>query len=71
MIRPEPQVIKSVAMAVRAHPEVLTWLEGALAHEMKRLPFVAENVAVCQGRCQVLIELIEFAKEFPAMAAKL
>lgn len=71
MIRPEPQVIKGVALAVRQHPELMTWLEHVLAQEMKRLPYVAENSAVCQGRCQVLIELIEFTKEFPAMAAKL
>jgi hypothetical protein len=71
MIRPEPQVIKSMAMAVRQYPEVTQWLEGVLANEMKRLPYVAENSAVCQGRCQILIELLEFAKEFPAMAAKL
>lgn len=71
MIKPEPQVIKGLAMAVRQHPEVLVWLEGLLAHEVKRLPYAIENTAVFQGRCQVLTELIEFAKESPAIAAKL
>jgi len=71
VIKPDPQVIKGLAMAVRQHPEVLMWLEGLLAHEMKRLPYAVENMAVFQGRCQVLTELVEFAKETPAIAAKL
>lgn len=71
MIRPEPQVIKGVAMAVRQHPELLVWLESVLAHEMKRLPYAVDNPAVFQGRCQMAVELIEFAKEAPAVAAKL
>ena len=71
MIKPEPQVIKGLASAVRQHPELLAWMEGALAHEMKRLPYAVENPAVFQGRCQMLVELIEFAKESPAIVAKL
>jgi len=71
MIKPEPQVIKGLAAAVKQHPEVLAWLTGVLAHEAKRLPYAIENVAVFQGRCQILVELIEFAKESPAIAAKL
>lgn len=71
MIKPEPQIIKGLAMAVRQHPELLAWMEGVLAHEMKRLPYAVENPAVFQGRCQMLVELIEFAKEAPAIAAKL
>lgn len=71
MIKPEPQIIKGLAMAVRQHPELLAWMEGVLAHEMKRLPYAVENPAVFQGRCQMLVELIEFSKEAPAVAAKL
>jgi hypothetical protein len=71
VIKPEPQVIKSLGMAVRQYPELLVWLEGMLAHEMKRLPYAIDNSAVCQGRCQVLVELVQFAKESPALAAKL
>jgi hypothetical protein len=70
VIKPEPPVIKGLAMAVRQHPEVLAWMEGVLAHEIKRLPYAVENPAVFQGRCQMLVELIEFAKESPAVAAK-
>lgn len=71
MIKPEPQVLKGLAMAVRQHPEVMVWLEGVLAHEMRRLPYAVDNPAVFQGRCQMINELIEFAKQSPAVAAKL
>jgi hypothetical protein len=71
MIKPEPQVIKGLAQAVRQHPELLVWMEGVLAHELKRLPYAVDNPAVFQGRCQIVVELIEFAKNTPAMAAKL
>jgi hypothetical protein len=71
MIKPEPQVIKGLAQAVRQHPELLVWMEGVLAQELKRLPYAVDNPAVFQGRCQVVVELIEFAKNTPAMAAKL
>ena len=71
MIKPEPQVIKGFAQAVRQHPEILVWMEGVLAQELKRLPYAIDNPAVFQGRCQIVVELIEFAKNTPAMAAKL
>lgn len=71
MIKPEPQVVRGLANAVRQHPELLVWMEGVLAQEMKRLPYAVENPAVFQGRCQMMTELIEFAKQSPAMAAKL
>jgi hypothetical protein len=71
MIKPEPQVIKGLAQAVRQHPEILVWMEGVLAQELKRLPYAIDNPAVFQGRCQIVVELIEFAKNTPAMAAML
>jgi hypothetical protein len=71
MIKPEPQIIKGLAQAVRQHPEILAWMEGVLAHELKRLPYAIDNSTVFQGRCQMVVELIEFAKTTPAMAAKL
>jgi hypothetical protein len=71
MIKPEPRIIKGLAMSVRQHPELLEWLDGLLVHELKRLPYAIDNPAVFQGRCQMLVELIEFAKETPAVAAKL
>jgi len=71
MIKPEPQIIKGLAMSVRQHSEVLAWMEGVLQHEMKRLPYAVDNPAVFQGRCQMMVELIEFAQQSPAVAAKL
>lgn len=71
MIRPEPRVTKGLAQAVRQHPEIMEWLGEVFAHEMKRLPYAVDNSAVFQGRCQMLVELHEFLKESPAIAAKL
>ena len=70
MIRPEPHIVKGLAAAITQHPEVLTWMEGLLVAEVKRLTWVLDNSAVSQGRCQMLGELIEFAKESPVIAAK-
>lgn len=71
MIRPEPHVIKGLAQAVRQHPELLVWMRGVFSHEIGRLPYAVDNPAVFQGRCQMLNELIEFAENSPALAAKL
>lgn len=71
MIKPEPQVVKAIAMAVRQHPELLEWLESVQQLEMRRLPYAVDNPAVSQGRCQMVHELVGFMKESPAMAAKL
>lgn len=71
MIRPDPNVIKSVATAIRQYPEILGWLESLLTHELRRLPYAVDSPAVFQGRCQILSELTEFIKEAPAVAAKL
>jgi hypothetical protein len=71
MIRPDPKIIKSVAMAVRQYPEVLEFLGQWRMHELENLPAAVNNTAVSQGRCQVLGELYKFAKEAPEMAAKI
>lgn len=71
MIKPEPNIIKSLALATRQYPEILSWLEGVYSHELKRLPYITENPAVFQGRCQMVAELIQFVKDSPAVAAKL
>ena len=71
MIKPDPQVTKALAVTVRQHPELLEWLEGWYRHELEMLPSAINQPAVFQGRCQVLGELYKFAKEAPAIAAKL
>ena len=70
MIRPEPEVIKALAVLARQHPQALDWLEGWLDHELKQLPNVTQNVSLAQGRCQILIELSKLVKESPETAAK-
>lgn len=71
MIRPEPKVIKAVAMAVRQYPEILQYLGDWRTHELENLPNAVNNSAVSQGRCQVLGELYKFAKDAPELAAKI
>lgn len=71
MIRPDEPVIKALAICVRQHPELLEWLENWRSHELDQLPSAVNNPAVYQGRCQVLGELYKFAKDAPALAAKL
>ena len=71
MIRPSPQVMKALAAVVRSHPEILQWLEACRTEELDRLPHAVHNTALFQGRCQVLGELYQFAKQAPDVAAKL
>lgn len=71
MIKPDPQIVKSVAAVVRQHPELLEWIGEWRTHELDQLPNAINNPAVYQGRCQVLGELYKFAKDAPSLAAKL
>ena len=57
MIKPEPQVIKALALFVRQHPEFLEWLDGWRLRELDQLPTAINNTAVFQGRCQVLCRI--------------
>lgn len=70
MIRPDPPVVKAMAVAVRQHPELLQWVQTWYMHELAGLPSATNNVALKQGRCQVLGELAEFMKNSPDLAAK-
>jgi hypothetical protein len=71
MIRPEPQLLKSLAAVCRQYPDVLDWLRDWQMQELHRLPSVLNHTAVAQGRCQVLSEIVDLISEAPAMAAKL
>ena len=71
MIRPDHRIVKQVATMVRQYPDILEWLEDWRMHELENLPSAINNAAVSQGRCQVLSELVKFAKESPDVAAKL
>tara|TARA_R100000458_G_C8110210_1_gene133279 strand:+ start:192 stop:407 length:216 start_codon:yes stop_codon:yes gene_type:complete len=70
MIRPDLKVVKSLATVERQHTNILEWLEEWRKHELEQLPNVTQNVALAQGRCQILGELIKLIKESPEYAAK-
>jgi hypothetical protein len=70
MKRPDPEVVKALAMTMRQFPEVHQWLDGWYRHELEQLPSVGSNVALAQGRCQVLKELHDLMKKSPDIAAE-
>ena len=70
MIRPDLNVVKSLATVERQHTDILKWLEAWRKHELEQLPNVTQNEALAQGRCQILAELIKLIKESPEYAAK-
>lgn len=70
MIRPSDEIVHIFAAVVRQYPQVLTFLEEWKAHELEQLPFALNTVAVSQGRCQVLAELVKLASKSPDMAAQ-
>lgn len=69
MKRPDPEVVKALALTVRQFPVLLTWLSDWKKSELDALPYNANNVAVAQGRCQVLGELVKLAKDSPDIVA--
>ena len=69
MIRPDQKTVKAMAVTTHQFPELLMWVEGWYRHELEQLPSVGQNVALAQGRCQVLKELYELMKKSPDMAA--
>jgi len=70
MKRPDPDVVKALALTKRQFPEVFQWIEGWYRHELEQLPSVGQNVALAQGRCQVLKELHDLMKKSPDIAAE-
>ena len=69
MKRPDPHVVKDLARVIHQYPEVFNWIKGWYHQELEQLPSVGQNVALAQGRCQVLRELHELMKKSPDMAA--
>lgn len=70
MKRPEPEVVKALAALSRQYPDFLTWLRDWRQLELDALPYNGQNMAVAQGRCQVLSELVRLATDAPELAAK-
>ncbi len=58
MKQPTEEQREQLARLARNYPHVLTWLESWYNEELTRLPSVSVNVALAQGRCLVLRELI-------------
>jgi len=70
MKRPDPDVVKALALTKRQFPEVFQWIEGWYRHELEQLPSVGQNVTLAQGRCQVLKELHDLMKKSPDLATE-
>lgn len=70
MKRPDPDVVKALAITARQFPEIQTWIEGWCTDELEQLPSVGQNVALAQGRCQVLKELRDLLRKSPDYAAE-
>jgi len=70
MKRPSPEVVKALAQIVHQYPEVAQFIQEWGSDELSRLPNAAQNVALAQGRCQVLLELIKLIIESPELAGK-
>jgi hypothetical protein len=70
MIRPSPDVLKTLAIVSRQHPDLVNWLGEWYRHELERLPSTVNNVTLAQGRCQVLGEVHNLLTKAPDMAAQ-
>jgi hypothetical protein len=71
MIRPDPQIVKTMATVARQYPELVQYIGSWYEHELTQLPNAVNNPALSQGRCQVLGELYRFAKDAPETAANI
>lgn len=70
MKRPDPKVVKALALTTRQFPELFEWVRDWYRQELEQLPSVGQNVALAQGRCQVLKELHDLMKKSPEIAAE-
>lgn len=70
MKRPSPDVVRALAVSVRQYPELRAWVTEWYRHELEQLPSVGQNVALAQGRCQVLKQLHDLIEKSPDYAAQ-
>jgi hypothetical protein len=67
--RPPDEVLAALA---RTNHALVPWLSEWRQKELDQLPFASPtNVAVAQGRCQVLTEMLRLVQDAKDMAAKL
>lgn len=71
MTRPDPELLRLLANMSGQYPAFVEWLGEWRQRELETLPNVApQAVAVAQGRCQVLTELLKLLQDSPELAAK-
>lgn len=71
MIRPEPELLRLLVNMAGQYPAFVDWLGAWRQRELETLPNVApQAVAIAQGRCQVLTELLKLLQDSPELAAK-
>lgn len=63
MKRPTDEQMLALRNMARHNPQVLEYIQQWRHQEMESLPHATTNVAVQQGRCQVLGELIKLLTE--------
>ena len=69
MIQADERTLKAFSHISQNVPVAVEWLESWHTLELERLPQVVNNVAVAQGRCQGLGELISLIKKAPESVA--
>ena len=69
MKNPDQKTMEALAHVSQHVPRVLPWLEAWYTQELERLPVALNNVAVAQGRCQVLGEIVSLLRKSPEYAA--
>jgi hypothetical protein len=71
MTRPDPELFRLIVTMAGQYPAVVDWLGAWRQRELETLPNVApQAVAIAQGRCQVLTELVKLLQDSPELAAK-
>lgn len=70
MKRPDAKTVQVLAKVQKTSPELANWLRDWYMSELEALPNVRENVAVAQGRCRVLRELLDTLEKSPDWAVE-
>jgi hypothetical protein len=68
--RPSKDVLEDAARVAKHNVRLLEFLRDWEQRELAELPMRTDNVAVGQGRCQVLQELVKFLEDAPSNVAK-
>ena len=69
MMRPNPDDLISIASTAKQQRRFVEFVQRCRDHEIDALPKQMVNVALMQGRCQVLQELCKLFEDASAPAA--